>query len=121
MNEVYLWKVGDKVVHHTDLEAATRLDGLTRQPDKTITKAEFMAVGGLARIIGNKILLGKTEAEKTTDENERATIILKRKLAETDYIASKIAEGSATIAEYAETIAQRQAWRNEINALQRKK
>jgi hypothetical protein len=38
-------------------------------------------------------------------------------LAETDYIAVKIAEGSATADEYAGKIAERQAWRQEINAL----
>ena len=43
---------------------------------------------------------------------------LKRELAETDYVAAKIAEGSATVAEYADAIAQRQAWRQEINALE---
>ncbi len=44
---------------------------------------------------------------------------LKRNLADTDYIACKIAEGAATREEYAEIIAQRQAWRDEINELQK--
>lgn len=43
---------------------------------------------------------------------------LKSKLAGTDYICIKIAEGAATHAEYAEIIAQRQAWRAEINRLE---
>lgn len=43
---------------------------------------------------------------------------LKRKLAETDYIACKIAEGSATVEEYAEQIKQRQLWREQINKLE---
>ena len=38
-------------------------------------------------------------------------------LKNTDYIACKIAEGSATKDEYAETIEQRQMWRKEINEL----
>lgn len=38
-------------------------------------------------------------------------------LKETDYIALKIAEGSATREEYAETIFLRQSWRSEINEL----
>ena len=42
---------------------------------------------------------------------------LKQKLSDTDYIACKIAEGVATVEEYAEMIAQRQAWRNKINEL----
>lgn len=43
---------------------------------------------------------------------------LKQQLAETDYIACKIAEGSATAEEYADIIADRQRWREEINALE---
>ena len=45
-------------------------------------------------------------------------IILDRKalLSKTDYIAAKIAEGSATKEEYHEQIAERQRWREEINA-----
>lgn len=43
---------------------------------------------------------------------------LKQNLANTDYVASKIAEGSATREEYADVIAQRQAWRAEINSLE---
>ena len=35
-----------------------------------------------------------------------------------DYIAAKIAEGKATKAEYADKIAERQTWRDDINAAQ---
>lgn len=42
---------------------------------------------------------------------------LKQKLADTDYIACKIAEGAATAEEYAEELKQRQEWREEINRL----
>ena len=50
--------------------------------------------------------------------NEQQTIILDReaKLTSTDYIAAKIAEGKATKSEYADKIAQRQQWRDDINA-----
>ena len=50
--------------------------------------------------------------------NAQESIILDResKLSSTDYIASKIAEGKATRAEYADKIAQRQQWRDEIKA-----
>lgn len=43
---------------------------------------------------------------------------LKRFLADTDYAVIKIAEGSATFEEYAEVIAQRRSWREEINELE---
>jgi hypothetical protein len=50
--------------------------------------------------------------------NEQQTIILDRegKLASTDYIAAKIAEGKATKSEYTDKIAERQQWRDDINA-----
>lgn len=50
--------------------------------------------------------------------NEQQTIILDRegKLTSTDYIAAKIAESKATKTEYAEKIAERQQWRDDINA-----
>ena len=52
--------------------------------------------------------------------NAQQTIILDRegKLTATDYIAAKIAEGKATKAEYADKIAERQTWRDDINAAQ---
>lgn len=43
---------------------------------------------------------------------------LKQQLSDTDYAVIKIAEGAATPEEYAEVIAQRQAWRAEINQLE---
>ena len=46
---------------------------------------------------------------------------LKQKLSDTDYIACKIAEGVATIKEYANELQQRQEWREEINRLERSK
>lgn len=52
--------------------------------------------------------------------NEQQTIILDRegRLTSTDYIAAKIAEGKATKSEYADKIAERQQWRDDINAAQ---
>ncbi len=55
-----------------------------------------------------------------TEEERRSRRIadLKAKLAETDYIAVKLMEGSATREEYADLITRRQAWRDEINELE---
>ena len=52
--------------------------------------------------------------------NAQESIILDRegRLTSTDYIAAKIAEGKATKTEYAEKIAERQQWRDDINAAQ---
>lgn len=43
---------------------------------------------------------------------------LRTNLINTDYVACKIAEGSATIEEYADVIEQRRLWRDEINRLE---
>lgn len=56
---------------------------------------------------------------------ERAKILavleiaeLKQKLAETDYISAKIAEGAATREEYMDKLAERASWRAKINELE---
>lgn len=57
--------------------------------------------------------------QEITDARQRQEeIILDRKarLSQTDYIAAKLAEGAATKEEYAEQIALRQQWREDINA-----
>ena len=58
------------------------------------------------------------QAEIIEAINAQQSIILDRegKLSSTDYIAAKLAEGKATKAEYADKIAQRQTWRDDINA-----
>ena len=114
---VYLWKKNGVVYYHTNLDAAAQLDGLTAVPDMTVSDADFGAAGCIARLLNGEIVLGKTEAEIQAEENEHRITVLHRLLAETDYIASKIAEGSATIEDYTDKIAQRQAWRQEINDL----
>lgn len=60
------------------------------------------------------------EIQSTVDFNDVSMQIesLKQCLAETDYAVIKIAEGAATRDEYAEIIAERQKWRDEINRLQ---
>jgi hypothetical protein len=57
--------------------------------------------------------------EPTAEEIKANRIAeLKRLLASTDYAVIKIAEGEATKAEYAETLANRKAWRDEIRSLE---
>ena len=58
------------------------------------------------------------QAELTVIENASRIAELKQKLDETDYAVIKIAEGSATVEEYADVITQRQTWRAEINQLE---
>lgn len=61
-----------------------------------------------------------TQAEIIEAINAQQSIILDReaRLTTTDYIAAKIAEGKATKTEYADKIAERQTWRDDINAAQ---
>ena len=51
---------------------------------------------------------------------EYLIVLLKQKLAKTDYQAIKFAEGLISEEEYAPIKAQRQAWRDEINQLESK-
>ena len=51
-------------------------------------------------------------------KREAAIAQLKQQWADTDYVVIKIAEGAATVEEYAEMIAQRAQWRKEINDLE---
>ncbi len=60
----------------------------------------------------------KTAEEKAAEEKAAKIAALKQKLADTDYVAAKIAEGAATREEYADVLAQREAWRKEINELE---
>ena len=59
-----------------------------------------------------------TEQEIKVIENNNRISELKQKLQETDYKAIKYAEGELSVEEYAETKAQRRAWREEINKLE---
>ena len=77
-------------------------------------------------IFNYKLVDGKPElrtAEEKMPELEHIATAqeiaeLKAKLAATDYIAAKIAEGAATREEYAEELAERAAWRARINELE---
>lgn len=61
---------------------------------------------------------GETEEEQAQKVKEERIAKLKRLLTDTDYKAIKYSEGLISEEEYAETKAQRQAWRDEINQLE---
>lgn len=72
-------------------------------------------------LIGGKPVLRSDEHKQPELDriNARAEIAqLKAKLAATDYIAAKLAEGAAKPEEYAEELAQRAQWRAKINELE---
>ncbi|MDR1249738.1 MAG: hypothetical protein LBK63_10585, partial [Treponema sp.] len=122
---VYFWKKDGQVYRHAAktkaaaMKAAKLMDGLSGQPEAEATDAEFEAGGCLARLVGGNIVIGKTDGEKQSEQNAGRLRVLKRQLADTDYIAVKIAEGAATAQEYAAKIAERQAWRTEIGLLEK--
>ena len=72
------------------------------------------------RVYDNGIYRDMTEEEiiDVPISKEMQIAELKQKLADTDYISCKIADGAATREEYADILAQRQAWREEINKLE---
>jgi hypothetical protein len=121
---VYFWKKNGQVFHHAAetkaaaMRSAQLMDGLSEQPETEAADEEFESGGCLARVIGGKIVIGKTGAEKQAETNALRVVALKRQLAETDYIAVKIAEGAATASDYAARLAERQAWRTEIQQLE---
>ena len=59
-----------------------------------------------------------SEQEIKVIKNNNRIAELKQKLQDTDYKAIKYAEGELSVEEYAETKAQRRAWREEINKLE---
>lgn len=58
----------------------------------------------------------QSEIQELLNEQYTERLNLQNYLHDTDYIAAKIAEGKATKTEYQDKIAQRQAWRDGINA-----
>lgn len=73
------------------------------------------------KLVDGKIV-ERTETDKAIElsriDSQREIAELKTKLAQTDYIAAKIAEGSATVDEYSEEIRKRREWRARINELE---
>lgn len=71
------------------------------------------------RLVPDEDRLAEIEARERRERNAAKIEGLKSKLSETDYAVIKIAEGAATREEYAAVIARRQAWRDEINRLEK--
>jgi hypothetical protein len=96
------------------------LDHVT--PEKTVTRQEWEAAGGLARIIGGGIVLGKTAAE-TAIEAETAGLSaesgsLQAELAAKDYKVVKAAEAGLVLKAADPALHERREWcRNRINEI----
>lgn len=67
---------------------------------------------------GNYYPIGRSPIEPAAHKAKQRIIELKTYLSQTDYICMKLAEGAATTAEYADTLAKREAARVEIRELE---
>jgi len=110
------------VIHHTDLAAMAQIDGVST-PEVTVSIQEWEAAGGLARIIGGQIVLGKTPEEQAAESQREALLLeeagLKRDLAAGDYKVIKAAEAGQPLEEvYPGLHAQRQQARDRINEIE---
>lgn len=63
-------------------------------------------------------IIGSPEIIVKDGELSYTVAWFKKQLADTDYVVIKIAEGAATVDDYADVIAQRQIWRDGINAIE---
>jgi hypothetical protein len=115
---VYLWEVDGMVIYHTDLQAAADLDGLTREPDKTVTTEQWNAAEGIARIIDNEIELGKTDEEIEKENLMIEEQELLKELADKDYKVVKASEIGNILADTDPDLHERRDWcRNRINEI----
>ncbi len=90
-----------------------------RGTDEEYYKSEGMTLQEVEQAYdGGWYLKGYAPEKPQSLINKERIKELKKNLSKTDYITAKIAEGAATKEEYADVIAQRQAWRDEINELQ---
>lgn len=113
MSELHYYKLLDSKTHEV-------LVGIGDDVD-FFTSLGYTSYGEVEKAYNNKWYLKGYVPEETADEiairEAKARIIdAEENLRLTDYIGIKIAEGAATREEYAEQLAQRQAWRDEINA-----
>ena len=70
------------------------------------------------RALLQELVKEKTAEQKALDEKNSEISTLKYKLQSTDYVAAKIAEGAATKEEYADILAERESWRQQIRSLE---
>jgi hypothetical protein len=119
---VYLAKKDGVVINHTDLSAMKQLDGIDT-PEKIVTIAEWEDAGGLARVIGGQIVIGKTQAELNIEveitnlNSEQAA--LRQELATKDYKVVKAAESGLVLAQSDPDLHTRREWcRNRINEIE---
>ena len=83
--------------------------------------SEYKKVDGKMQIVSRDMTADEIENLRSLQDNTSEIAELKRRLAETDYKAIKYAEGLIGEKEYAAVKKERQAVRNRINELEKKK
>ncbi|MCR5621421.1 MAG: hypothetical protein K6G18_06155 [Treponema sp.] len=131
----YMWARDGQLIIGDDVEKVKKDYFLgDREPDLQMTEQELDDCGRMVRVIDGGIVVGKTEKEKEEEDRKRAEMMpfsqpkglqleeavegYKAKLAETDYVVIKIAEGAADRSEYEDVLAQRAEWRRRIEELE---
>ena len=117
---IYLARKGQNVVAHTSVGAMAELDHV--QPEKQVSRQEWEAAGGLARVIDGAIFIGKTPQE-TAKETETAQLkaehdALQAELAGKDYKAVKASESGLVLKDTEPELHKRREWcRARINEI----
>ena len=117
--KIYLAIKNDTIVINADFEIMKATDGIEK-PDLVVTEAEYVDNDCIARIENGKIVLGRTQEEKDKRAALERLPVLRMQLAETDYVACKIAEDPACREKYTEILANRKKWREEIASILKK-
>jgi len=91
---VYIAKKNGNAVHHTSLEAMKQIDGIDT-PEMKVSDEEFAAAECLVRVIGEKIVLGKTKAERDAETSEKRKTEIENQLIAIDVKSSRAARAIA--------------------------
>jgi hypothetical protein len=91
---VYIARKNGVAIHHTSPEAMLRMDGIAT-PELEVSDAEFKEAGGLVRVIGGDIVLGKTQAELDAEAAEKRKNEINAELAEIDARSGRAARAVA--------------------------
>lgn len=117
--KIYLAIKNDTIVINADFEIMKATDGIEK-PDLVVTEDEYIENDCIARIENGKIVLGRTQEEKDKRAALERLPVLRKQLADTDYVACKIAEDPACRGKYTEILANRKKWREEIASILKK-
>ena len=113
---IYIYETSIGLEPHTDKYFAEKVMKLG-EPLATLTEEEWQAGGGIARIIGGVLVVGKTEPELTQESLVSEAEAAQLKLTESDKFVTKCYDrGLVFSTEYPELYVQREEWRSIIRS-----